>query len=394
MNQPGTTMTTIDDRYRLHRESGRSEDATLYVAEHRLTRRTVSLTRLRGEARADGEVRQQQLRDIHWLSLARHRSVVSVLDAGLEEDGAPWLVTELLDGRTLDATLATRRRLPPDEAMSLALEIGSALAHAHDKELLHAGLHPGAIFLPSRSRRELEGKLGFSTSSAKLLTFGLGPNPAAQLEGPLAAMGYAAPERLAGEAPNPRTDIHALGAILYECLTGELPSRDGTPEAPKVLVDDVPGMLSEAVMKAIAPPQQRFDTAAAFVASLQEARRSEPPPPSKPTPHRRAAARAVYATPVRLIHGSESLDGRSEDVSEGGMLALVHGRVERGERVQVRFALPTSGDRITVPAEIRWCRDARGGMNAIGIAFQEPDTTMVEDIAMYVAFFGAESTES
>lgn len=387
-------MTTIDDRYRLHRESGRSQDATLYVAEHRFTHRTVSLTQLRGLARANEEVRKQQLHDIHWLSLARHRSVVSVLDAGLENDGAPWLVTELLDGRTLEATLAARRLLPPDEAMSLALEIGNALANAHDKELFHAGLHPGVIFMPTRERREHEGKLGLSASSAKLLSFGFGPNPAAQMDGPLAAMGYAAPERLAGEAPSARADIHALGVILYECLTGELPGRDDEPEPPKILVDDVPGMLSDAVMKAIAPPSERFESAAAFVASLQQARQSEPPPPSKPTPHRRAAARAAYATPVRLVHGSETIDGRSEDVSEGGMLLLVDGRVESGERVQLRFALPTSGNRITVPAEIRWCRDGRGGMNAIGIAFQEPDEAMTRDIAMYVAFFGAEVGET
>ena len=387
-------MNRMDDRYRLHRESGHSEDATLFVAEHRFTRRTVSLMRLRGNGRKDDDLRKQQLRDIQLMSLARHRSVVSVLDAGLEKDGAPWLVTELLDGRTLEATLAARRLLPPDEAMSIALEIGSALANAHEKKLLHAGLHPGVIFMPSRSRREHEGKLGFSASSSKILSFGYGPNPAAQVDGALAAMGYAAPELLAGEAPGARTDIHALGAVLYECLTGELPSGDGASEAPAILVDDVPRMLSDAVMKAIAPPEQRFQSAADFVASLQQAQESEPPPPSKPAPHRRTSARAAYATPVRLVHGSETLDGRSEDLSEGGMLVLVQGAVDRGERVQVRFALPTSGDRITVPAEIRWCRDGRGGMNAVGIAFQEPDEAMVKDIATYVAFFGADGPET
>jgi len=384
-------MTTIDDRYRLHRESGRSQDATLYVAEHRYTHRTVSLMQLRGEARADEEMRELLLRDIHWLSLARHRSVVTVLDAGLDEDGAPWLVTELLDGRTLEAALATRRQLPADEALTLAVEIGGALAHAHDQDLVHNGLHPGVIFMPKRERREHEGKLGFPTSSAKLLTFGWGPNPAAQMDGALAAMGYAAPERLAGETPTARTDVHALGAIVYECLTGELPSREGTCKAPADLVEGVPAMLSEAVMKALAPPQHRFDDASALLASLQQARKSEPPPPQKPTPHRRATARAAYATPVRLVHGADSHDGRSEDVSEGGMLVLVDGSVERGARVQVRFALPTSGDRVTVPAEVRWCRDGRGGMNAVGIAFQEPDPAMAKDIAMYVAFFGADT---
>jgi eukaryotic-like serine/threonine-protein kinase len=381
-------MAMIDGRYRIHRQSSGNSECAVYIAEHAVTRRTVSLKQLRS---TDVALRDDFVKDARRLSLCRHRAVVSVLDAS--DDGAPWMVTELLDGRTLEDALGARRCLPAEETLVIGVALAGALSLAHELDVMHAGLHPGVVFLPSLGRRDRERERGFETAAAKLLSFGLGPNPLSRMDGPLAAMGYAAPERLAGEDASPRSDVYALGAILYECLTGTLPTKDATPPAPADC-EDVPVSLSDTVLAALSAPADRFPHASDMVDALMHSRRTEPPPASEPAPMRRATVRASYVTPVRLVHGANTHDGRSADISEGGLRVFVDGDLSAGDKVQVRFTLPAGGDHATVPAEIRWCREGRAGSSAVGVSFVDPAPSVVEDVARYVAFFGAEPEAS
>jgi hypothetical protein len=199
-------------------------------------------------------------------------------------------------------------------------------------------------------------------------------------------MGYAAPERLKGSPPDARSDVHALGALLFEMLTGELPS-------PAALEEDrgVPSPLLEVVRRAIAPREARFEDAAALIAALRDATVTHPLPASIPPPHRRAHARAGYVTPVRVRRPSgDAVDGRTEDISEGGMLVLINADVAAGESLLVRFALPASGRIVSLPAEARWTRDTRGDARAVGLSFAEPGDKIREDIRAYVAYLGQE----
>ena len=103
----------------------------------------------------------------------------------------------------------------------------------------------------------------------------------------------------------------------------------------------------------------------------------------------RRFARAPYVTPARVLRqGAPALDGRSDDISEGGMLLLVATRVADGERVEVRFSLPTSGAIVTVPAVTRWIRGART-QAALGLEFSSPDAAAVADIRRFVALMGS-----
>jgi c-di-GMP-binding flagellar brake protein YcgR len=92
---------------------------------------------------------------------------------------------------------------------------------------------------------------------------------------------------------------------------------------------------------------------------------------------------------VRLRRpNGDALDGRTEDISEGGLLILVSGEVAAEESVLVRFALPSSGRLVSVPATTRWARRA-GGREALGLRFEEPGDRVVEDIRSYVDYLAS-----
>ena len=136
-------------RYRLQREIGRNQDAILYAAEQKYTRRSVTIELLRTEARKDAKLRDLLLREAGTLGTARHAHIVDVVDAGQAGPTNPFLATEPLEGRTLDGVLASRSTLPVDEALLIAVAIGIGLAHAHGLGIHHHGLNPSFVFLPS-----------------------------------------------------------------------------------------------------------------------------------------------------------------------------------------------------------------------------------------------------
>ena len=104
---------------------------------------------------------------------------------------------------------------------------------------------------------------------------------------------------------------------------------------------------------------------------------------------RRATPRASYLTPVRVLRsGGGSVDGSTEDISEGGMLLLGPCVLGDEEQVQVRFALPITGQVVSVHAVARWRREARDGRGATGLRFVDLDAGHRKTIAQYVEFFG------
>jgi hypothetical protein len=115
-----------------------------------------------------------------------------------------------------------------------------------------------------------------------------------------------------------------------------------------------------------------------------------PQPLHKPPRHdtRRRFQRASYLTPVRVIRsGGHSFDARCEDISEGGLLLIGPHLIEDAEAIEVRFALPITGDVATVAATSRWVRAAREGRGAIGVEFHGLPAEMRQVIGNYVQFF-------
>jgi serine/threonine protein kinase len=162
--------------------------------------------------------------------------VVDVLDMGSDEHGLPFLVMELLAGRSLDRVLMGEGKLPPHKVIEWLLPIAGALASLHDVGIVHRDVKPSNIFLC---------RMPNGQALPKLLDFGLAravsdlrlTRSGVVIGTPL----YMAPEHASGAAVGPQADVWSLGIVLYECLSGASPyvSNDGAAVATQVLAGKV-----------------------------------------------------------------------------------------------------------------------------------------------------------
>ncbi|WP_326806294.1 serine/threonine protein kinase [Streptomyces sp. NBC_01788] len=199
----------------LHRAVAIKElTAALYVAE---SDQEVLLARTRAEARAAARI--------------NHSAVVTVHDV-LEHDGRPWIVMELVEGRSLADALKERDRMDPAEAARIGLWVLRALRAAHAAGVLHRDVKPGNVLLGEDGR-------------VLLTDFGI-----AQIEGDttitrtgevVGSVDYLAPERVRGHDPGPASDLWALGATLYTAVEGLSPFRRTSPlSTMQAVVDEEP----------------------------------------------------------------------------------------------------------------------------------------------------------
>ena len=362
----------LDRRWILKRLVAKSERGRIFEAEHAHLRRHAFVRLLAEDGGNDASAKAALLREARLLDEVQHRNLLRVFDLADTDSGDAYMVTEAVPGRPLDGLLSIRRSLPAEDAINVALAIADALSAAHSAGIVHAALCPGSILVLERPADD-------GATTAKLMDLGVAPTPMGLIGGTLAAMGYASPQRIAGAPPSPSDDVHSVGAMLHEMLTGNLPS-DG--------IGAMPAGLAEVVVKALGQSDSRFHSMGDLAAALVEATAVHELPPSQPPPARRVHYRAAYVTPVRVRRpNGDALDGRTEDISQGGLLIVLNGDLETNEHVLVRFALPSSGRLVSVPAETRWVR-AAAGKKAFGLHFEDPGEKEAADIKAYVDFLG------
>jgi hypothetical protein len=235
---------------------------------------------------------------------------------------------------------------------------------------------------------------------------------------------YMAPEQIASTSPiDARADIYSAGVIIYECLTGEVPYT-GTPTAvianifaaaplPSIRAHrrDVPLALEAVVRQACEiDPNRRFASAMELgracaaalgspipMLSLLDAARIREDAPAVAHPEavhtgavrseqnlRRQYTRAPYVTPVRVLMGTRTTDGRTEDLSEGGALIITDVACADGERVKIRLPLPLSGRVVEIEAVARWTKTRRN-QGAVGAEFVGAPEDVRAEIRAYVA---------
>ena len=140
----------------MKREIARGGAGAVFEAEHLYTSRPVAIKLLIAEQAETSESRQRLLLEARALSVARHPGIVLGLDAGETEDGTPYLVMELLEGRTLEGILAVRRRIGVADAVYIGMQLCDALAAAHERGILHRDIKPSNVFISrSESGREV-----------------------------------------------------------------------------------------------------------------------------------------------------------------------------------------------------------------------------------------------
>lgn len=229
----------------------------VHEAEHVSLGGRVALKFLKPEYAQHAEMAERFLREARSLFHIRSDHVVRVLDVDVAESGAPFMVMELLEGPSLAELLDLRRRLSPPEACSLAIDICEALTAAHALGIVHRDVKPQNVIVTAKPN---------GVARAKLLDFGIALTDAGlgerltMTEAVIGTPSYMSPEQLrALRLTDVRTDIWAVGVMLYEMLMGRLPwiaesvadlavrQRMEQPPALRLLLPHIPAGLENAV---------------------------------------------------------------------------------------------------------------------------------------------------
>jgi hypothetical protein len=209
----------------------------VYRARDTRLGRDVAVKRIR-DAAARPELRQRFEQEARAAGRLNHPNILAIHDFGTY-DGSPYLVSELLEGETLRARLAGKL-LPWRRTVEIAIQVCRGLAAAHAHGIVHRDLKPDNIFLTRDGR-------------VKLLDFGLAKLLRAEDQGArtesgivMGTVGYMSPEQVRGEPVDARSDLFALGSILYEMLAGAAAFRRGSPvETLAAILNEEPPDLSE-----------------------------------------------------------------------------------------------------------------------------------------------------
>ncbi|HET6439085.1 MAG TPA: protein kinase [Anaeromyxobacter sp.] len=245
-------------RFELVREVGRGGFGVVWEARDRELGRRVAFKAVRAGRRA--QLREERLHvEAEAAARLNHPNLVTLYDVGRTEQG-PYLVYEFLEGQTLARRLA-RGPLPVREVLRLAVEIARGMAHAHARGLVHRDLKPGNVMLCADGQVKV---LDFGMAHAFGWTLAAGGTPA-----------YMAPEQAADSSQDERTDVFAMGVMLYEMLERRLPfgaaRGDGRSQVwpAAVSVPDAPA-LGVLVDRMLAPdPEKRPRDGAAVLSAFQ-----------------------------------------------------------------------------------------------------------------------------
>ena len=255
VTEPGLAM----GRYRLGARIGVGGFGTVYAALDERLGRPVAVKVIP----FDGPAPERVQREARAVARLDHDAIVALFDAG-EQDGCRYLVSELVEGRTL-AQLEAAGELSDRDVLRVGLALADALDHAHERGVIHRDVKPQNVIVPdtASSRR----------GAAKLTDFGvahLAGEEALTLTGDVVGtLAYMAPEQAAGRAVDERADLYALGLVLYEALAGANPVRAGSPTATARRIGtvlpplarargDLPAELCAALDRAILPdPEAR-----------------------------------------------------------------------------------------------------------------------------------------
>ena len=293
--RPPSPGVLIDSKYRLAERIGGGGMGDVFRAEAVGSSRPVAIKFLHPELAQNMEVAQRFFQEAQAVNKIRHPNVVEVLDAGTAEVG-PYIVMEYLDGESVGAALTRVGRFDVDAAVATAVPVLEALDAAHRVGIIHRDLKPENIFIAVDATR--------SNILVRLLDFGIakvldnpGPSPRTRTGVVFGTPDYLSPEQATGDGPlDGRSDLFAVGVLLYELITGLRPFRAPTAVATafKVVHAEAPTIAAAGVhvdtkLEAIVhrllqkEPSRRFPAAPEVIRELDKV---------SPDPVRRAVALA------------------------------------------------------------------------------------------------------
>lgn len=273
---PGTLL---DGRYEILEPLAEGGMGAVYRARRRLLGDEVAIKIVRSDMATDRAAHARFLREARACAQLRHPNIVSILDFNLDELGQPFLVMELLNGRSLRQQLAGCAPMALADALAIAIPLTSALQCAHEQGVLHRDVKPANIVA-----HEFAG----GARVHKIVDFGLArpkdrgdTTRLTAVDQFVGTVAYAAPEQIFGAAMDARADVYSLAVVLFEMLTGRLPVDVSDPSQlavaltkpmlrPSAIRGDLPTWIDVALGRALARnPADRYESAAAFGDALR-----------------------------------------------------------------------------------------------------------------------------
>jgi serine/threonine-protein kinase len=262
----------LADRYRIERELGAGGMATVYLAEDLKHDRKVAIKVLRPELAAVIGA-ERFLKEIKTTANLQHPHILGLIDSG-NSDSFLWYAMPFVDGESLRDRLQREKQLPIADAVRIATEVAGALDYAHRHGVIHRDIKPENILLHDGSAlvADFGIALAASTAGTRMTETGMS----------LGTPHYMSPEQAMGEREiTARSDVYALGCVLYEMLVGDPPFTGSTaqaivakvvtekPAVPSRIRDTIPPVVEDAVLTALEKlPADRFATAAEFATAL------------------------------------------------------------------------------------------------------------------------------
>lgn len=301
----------VAGRFRLLEPLGRGGMGRVYRGHDELLARPVAVKLIYDDSIIDSDLRHACALEARAAARLNHPGIVRILDSGFD-DGHLYVVMSLAEGRTLAEIVRTDGPLPTVRALEIVMQVADALGAAHQEGIIHCDVKPSNLIVRPDGTVQLVdfgiARIAASTTSMDSST----------LQG---SAEYVAPEQVEGSDVDGRTDLYALGVVLYETLAGRTPFGGGTiasvlarrlvhdPPSLRDSVPDVPVVVDQVVRRMLARnPGDRFQTAGQLYTALATARTAAqaallPPPP--------AAARLTATMPFPSGRPRSARGGRA-----------------------------------------------------------------------------------
>jgi eukaryotic-like serine/threonine-protein kinase len=343
--------TLVAGKYRVKAVLGRGGFAVVYDAEHLGLGRDVALKLLR---RTDGTPQvliERFMREVRISALVRHPNVLEVYDAGVHQDGSPFLAMEKISGLSLHQQLCMQGKLSVTETCAIARQLLSALVAIGARGIVHRDIKPENLML---------GFAADGTPSLKLVDFGIAlmqePCFAQRLTQHGALVGtphYMAPEQLRSECVDARVDLYAAGVVMYQALTGTMPYDgadlsaltlsvlNGKARSLRALCPACPSRLARVVERALyKEPERRFADARDMLAALDAVEAG------------RTSYQALATTRSLLQRAARNIRAHELLVACGtvALMALGTGRVEVAEALRATLGSAAAPPAATLQA--------------------------------------------
>ena len=258
--------------YRIESELGHGGMGLVYLAADTALDRTVAIKFLVSDLTSDDVAKERFVREAKAAAAVEHDSICAIYEIGETDDGQTYIVMPYYEGKTLKELIADGP-LDPTKAVDLAIQIGGGLVAAHAKGVVHRDIKPGNVLVTKRGK-------------AKILDFGLaklsGQMGLTKTRSSVGTIPYMAPEQIRGGSIDERTDIWALGAVMYEMLAGRRPFHGEYEQAVTYSIlnvdpprlesvrDDLPDSLADVVHRCLAKsPEDRYQTVSELLTDIE-----------------------------------------------------------------------------------------------------------------------------